>query len=266
MNDIMVFSNPRFGQVRTSGSIDEPIFCASDVCKALGYTNGRKAVADHCDVRDVTKRDTPTVSGLQSMTYVNESGLYALIFSSRLDQAQEFKYWVTSEVLPSIRKHGTYMTEATIEKVMNDPDSWITLLQTLKEERQQRKIAESKVAMLEEVTKEQAPKVVFADAVCGSNDLILIRDLAKLIQQNGVNIGEKRLYQWMRDNGYLSAYGSNYNRPMQRYVEQGLFYVKEDVHSENGVMRMHFVTKVTGKGQTYFVNKFLKRGNDMFLS
>lgn len=262
MSDIKVFNNPQFGAVRTAGTAQEPIFCAVDICRALGYINGRDAISRHCDEGDVVKHDTPTVSGVQPMTFVTESGLYSLIFGSKLESAKEFKHWVTSEVLPSIRKHGAYMTTATIEKVMNDPDSWIKLLQTLKEERQQRQLAESKSALLEEVTKEQAPKVLFADAITGSRTNILIRDLAKLIQQNGYNIGEKRLFEWLRSNGYLCTSGQNYNKPMQRYVEQGIFFIKEGTHSENGILKSNFTTMVTGKGQQYFINKFISQQNN----
>lgn len=264
MADIQIFNNPRFGEVRIANNGEEPLFCAMDLCRALGYANGRKAVADHCDEWDVTKRDTPTknqwdVEVMQRMTYVNESGMYALVLGSKLQSAKEFKRWLTKDVLPTIRKHGIYATEATIDSIIADPDNGIKLLTALKEERQQRKLAEDKVALLEEVTRVQAPKVVFADAVTGSQTNILIRDLAKLIQQNGYNIGEKRLYQWLRDNGYLCTYGQNYNKPMQRYVEQGLFFIKEGAHTENGVMTSNFTTMVTGKGQQYFINKFINQ-------
>lgn len=267
MSDIRIFNHPQFGDIRTTGTPDNPEFCAMDLCRALGYTNGRKALADHVDTPSVTKRDAWVVTGkkadgtdavrLTPVSFVDEAGMYSLVLGSKLPQAKEFRRWVTSEVLPSIRKHGAYMTTATIEKVMSDPDSWIRLLQEIKEERQQRQIAESKAALLEEVTKEQAPKVAFADAITGSDTNILIRDLAKLIQQNGYAIGEKRLFQWLRDNGYLCTSGQNYNKPMQRYVEQGIFFIKEGTHSENGVLKSNFTTMVTGKGQQYFINKFV---------
>lgn len=251
MNDIQIFNHPQFGSIRTTGTPDNPEFCAMDVCKALGYSNGRDAVAKHVDADDVAKRDTiDTIGRNQLLTYVNESGMYALVLGSKLKEAKKFKHWVTSEVLPSIRKHGAYMTETTIDSIIADPDNGIRLLMALKEERQQRKLAEAKI-------KEQAPKVVFADAITGGNTNILIRDLAKLICQNGYEIGEKRLYQWMRDNGYLCTSGQNYNKPMQRYIEQGLFFIKEGTHSENGVLKSNFTTLVTGKGQQYFINKFL---------
>lgn len=262
MLDVRTYHHDVFGNIRVAGTQSNPEFCAADVCHALGYTNGRKAVADHCDNRDVTKRDTPTKNQwgtevVQQLTYINESGLYSLILASKLPQAKQFKYWVTADVLPSIRKHGAYITDTTIESIIADPDNGIKLLMALKEERQQRQLAESKAALLEEVTKSQAPKVLFADAITGTTTNILIRDLAKLIQQNGYDIGEKRLYQWLRDKGYLCTSGQNYNKPMQRYVEQGLFFIKEGSHSENGVLKSNFTTMVTGKGQQYFINKFI---------
>lgn len=267
MNDIQIFSHPQFGEIRTAGTSEQPEFCAMDLCKALGYKNGRDALAKHVDYPDVAKRDIGVVTGKKSdgtdavqnveASFVNESGMYALIFGSKLPQAKEFKHWVTSEVLPSIRKHGAYMTETTIDSIIADPDNGIRLLTALKEERQQRKLAESKAALLEQVTKEQAPKVAFADAITGGKTNILIRDLAKLICQNGYEIGEKRLYQWMRDSGYLCTSGQNYNKPKQRYIESGLFFLKEGTHSENGVLKSNFTTLVTGKGQQYFINKFI---------
>lgn len=267
MDNIQIFNHPKFGSIRTAGTPNNPEFCAMDICKALGFTNGRKAVSDHVDTPDVTKRYIGVVTGKRAdgtdamqniaFSFVNESGLYSLILGSKLPQAKQFKHWVTSEVLPSIRKHGAYLTKAAIEEALNDPESWIKILTALKEERQQRQLAESKAQLLEEVTKEQAPKVVFADAITGSNTNILIRDLAKLICQNGYEIGEKRLFQWMRDNGYLCTSGQNYNKPMQRYIEQGLFFIKEGSHSENGVLKSNFTTLVTGKGQQYFINKFI---------
>lgn len=267
MSSIQIFNHPQFGSIRTTGTPEDPEFCAMDLCRVLGYSNGRDALAKHVDTPDVAKRDAWVVTGkkadgtdakrLTSISFVNESGLYSLILGSKLPQARQFKHWVTSEVLPSIRRHGAYATEATIDSIIADPDNGIRLLQALKDEREQRRLAESKANLLEEVTREQAPKVAFAEAITGSKTNILIRDLAKLIQQNGYNIGEKRLYQWLRDNGYLCTSGQNYNKPMQRYIEQGIFFLKEGSHSENGVLHANFTTMVTGKGQQYFINKFV---------
>ena len=141
--EIQLFNSPQFGQVRAAGTAEDPVFCAADICRALGYTNGRKAVLDHCDEGDVTKRDTPTSSGTQSMTFVNESGLYALIFGSKMESAKQFKKWVTSEVLPTIRKTGAYATTEVMERAMNDPDYAIRVFQQIKDLRQQNQMLDS---------------------------------------------------------------------------------------------------------------------------
>lgn len=269
MSNIQIFNHPQFGSIRTTGTPDNPEFCAMDLCKALGYKNGRDAVAKHVDEWDVAKRDTPTKNQwgaevIQRISYVNESGMYALVLGSTLPEAKSFKRWITSEVLPSIRKHGAYMTETTIEEVMNDPDSWIKLLQTLKEERQQRQLAESKAQLLEEVTKEQAPKVAFADAVLSSPDSILVGELAKILCQHGYKTGEIRLYEKLRRDGYLCSSGSDYNMPMQRYLEMGLFEVTKGTRSGNGgIMHTTRTTKVTPKGQMYFINKYIDQAETL---
>lgn len=254
MTDIQIFSNPQFGEIRTlANEANEPLFCAADVCKALGYTNPRKAVADHVDEGDVTKRDTPTTSGVQTMTFVNESGLYSLIFGSKLDSAKVFKKWVTSEVLPTIRKHGVYATPQTIDSLLADPDNAIKVFQTLKKERQLRIAAETKI-------KEDAPLVGFANALLTAKTSCLIGELAKIISQNGYAIGQNRLFEWLRDNGYLGKHGERRNIPNQQYVEMGLFEIKKGVRSGNdGVLHETKTPKITIKGQKYFINKFLNR-------
>jgi len=257
MNDIQVFNSEQFGKIRTAGTAQEPIFCAADICRALGYSNGRKAISDHCDEGDVTKRDTPTSSGVQSMTFVNESGMYSLIFGSKLESAKQFKKWVTSDVLPSIRKHGMYATEATVESMLNDPENAILMLQAYQRERKERLAAQQQVEKLEAQAIEDKPKIIYADAVKGSTSSCLIGELAKMIAQNGYPIGEKRLFQWLRDNHYLCAYGERFNQPYQQYIEQGLFTMKQNVFSVDGEMRTRNTTKVTGKGQIYFINKFI---------
>lgn len=257
MNDIQVFNNPQFGAVRTAGTAQEPIFCAADICRALGYNNGRDAISRHCDEGDVVKHDTPTKSGVQTMTFVTESGLYSLIFGSKLESAKQFKKWVTSDVLPSIRKHGMYATEATVESMLNDPENAILMLQAYQKERKERLAAQQQVEKLEAQAIEDKPKIIYADAVKGSTSSCLIGELAKMIAQNGYPIGEKRLFQWLRDHHYLCAYGERFNQPYQQYIEQGLFTMKQNVFSVDGEMRTRNTTKVTGKGQIYFINKFI---------
>lgn len=242
MNELRVFNNPQFGEVRTMGTSSDPLFCAADICRALGYTNPRQAVAQHCEEDDVTKRDTIDNLGRnQVVTYVTESGMYALIFGSRLESARRFKHWVTSEVLPAIRKNGQYTGENISRK-----DLAILIIKS-EEERE----------ALERKINADHPKVVFADAIVGSKSSCLIAELAKMITQNGYEIGQNRLFQWMRDNHYLGTTGEYYNIPCQRYLEQGLFELKKHVHSEDGKMVTTVTPKVTGKGQQYFINKFL---------
>ena len=258
MNDIQVFNNEQFGAIRTAGTAQEPIFCAADFCRALGYNIGRDAISRHCDEGDVVKHDTPTKSGVQNMTFVTESGLYSLIFGSKLERAKQFKKWVTSDVLPSIRKHGMYATEATVESMLNDPENAILMLQAYQKERKERMAAQQQVEKLEAQAIEDKPKIIYADAVKGSTTSCLIGELAKMIAQNGYPIGEKRLFQWLRDHHYLCAYGERFNQPYQQYIEQGLFTMKQNVFSVDGEMRTRNTTKVTGKGQIYFINKFIR--------
>lgn len=249
MNDLQIFNNSEFGQVRTLEDSGVVLFCGSDVAKALGYTNPSKALSDHC--RGVTKRYTPTNSGTQEMSFIPESDLYRLVFGSKLPTAEKFTDWVTSEVLPSIRRHGLYATAGTVEKMLEDPDTAIKLLTTLKEERAARRA-------LEEQAEANAPKVLFADAVSCSRTSILIGELATLLRQNGVSTGQKRLFHYLRSHGYLCSQGERYNLPTQRSMERGWFEVKETTNVlPDGCIRVNRTTKVTGKGQQYFINLFL---------
>lgn len=248
MNELQIFQNEQFGMIRTAGTAEEPLFCASDVCRALGYTNGRKAISDHCDEGDVTKRDTPTSSGVQLMTFVNESGLYSLIFGSKLESARQFKRWVTSEVLPAIRKSGSYVAKKLSRK---------ELAQMVLQQEEEMEMLRLENLRKDERIEEQKPKVVFADAIVGSKTSCLIGELAKLLTQNGFEIGQNRLFAWMRNNHYLGTVGEFYNIPCQKYLEMGLFELKKNVHSQNGQMVTTITPKVTGKGQQYFINKFL---------
>ena len=249
MNEIQIFSNPDFGEVRTIEENGAVLFCGSDAAKALGYTNPSKALSDHC--KGVTKRYTPTKSGTQEMSFIPESDLYRLVFSSKLPTAEKFTDWVTSEVLPTIRRHGMYATPDTVEKMLADPDTTIKLLETIKQERTARQALEIKVEA-------DRPKVLFADAVSASHTSILIGDLAKLLRQNGVDIGQNRLFRFLRENGYLCSSGERYNLPTQRSMDRGWFQVKETtINQPDGSIRVTRTVKVTGRGQQYFINLFL---------
>lgn len=250
MQAIQIFNNPSFGNVRVAGTEVNPLFCLADVCKALGLS--AKGVNQR--LGDEVISNYPIADSLgrtQQALFVNEDGLYDVILDSRKPEAKQFRKWITSEVLPTIRKHGAYMADNIIEKTLSDPDYLIQLATTLKQERQQRIEAERKVAAAQ-------PAVTFTQAVSGSASSCLIGELAKLINQNGYPIGERRLFKWLRENGYLGTKGERYNIPNQRYIEQGLFELKKGTRSgNNGVMHTTITSKVTGKGQVYFVNKFL---------
>lgn len=248
MNDLKIFENKEFGEIRTIIENGEPWFVGKDVAEILGYSNPRKAVIDHVDEEDkmdgVTIRDS--IGRKQIPVLINESGLYSLILSSKLPNAKEFKKWVTSEILPSIRKNGGYIAG---QETMSDDELMARALQ----------VAQNKILERDKQIETMKPKAIFADAVAASHTSILIGDLAKLISQNGVNIGQKRLFKWLRDNGYLiKREGSDRNMPTQRSMEMKLFEVKEStISNPDGSVRITRTPKVTGKGQQYFVNKFL---------
>ena len=251
-SQITVFASDKFGDVRIVQIGNEPWFVGKDICDILGYQNGSRDINRHVDEEDRQNYQNGTFESNRGLTIINESGVYALILSSKLPQAKEFKRWVTHEVLPSIRKHGAYLTDNALEEALTSPDFLIKLATQLKEEKEARLEAEKKI-------EEQKPKVIFADAVSASKTSILIGDLAKLIRQNGVEVGQKRLFEWLRQNGWLMKSGNSKNMPTQRGMEMKLFEVKEGSYVDsNGVNVVTKTTKVTGKGQQYFVNIFLK--------
>ncbi len=252
MNELKIFKNENFGKVRTLVIDEEPWFVGKDVAVILGYTNTPKAIKDHVDDEDKLIERIVISGQNRDVILINESGLYSLILSSKMPKAKEFKRWVTSEVLPSIRKHGAYMTNETLEKAITSPDFIIKLATKLKEEMTKRE-------ELENEKKLNAPKVKFADAVATSNTSILVGELAKILKQNGVDIGQQRLFSWLRDNGYLiKRKGLDWNMPTQKSMELGLFEIKETVVPHlDGHASINRTTKVTGKGQQYIINKFL---------
>lgn len=247
MNDLQIFENSEFGTVRTVVVNDEPMFCLADVCRVMDIANAGNVKA-RLNPKGVHIMDTLTNGGIQEMSFITESNLYKVIFQSRKPNAEKFTDWVTTEVLPSIRKHGMY----AVDDLINNPDLAIKAFTALKEEKERNRA-------LQEDNDRMRPKEVFADAVATSHTSILIGDLAKLLKQNGVDIGQKRLFIWMRDNGYLiKRKGSDWNMPTQKSMELGLFEVKEStVNNPDGSVRINKTTKVTGKGQQYFINKFL---------
>lgn len=261
MSNLQLF-NFEGNRVRTLKINDEPYFVGKDVASILGYSNTRDALNKHVDSEDkntVAIHDGIT-RGNPNQVVINESGLYSLILSSKMPNAKRFKRWVTSEVLPAIRKHGAYMTDEKIEEVLTDPDTIIKLATQLKDERQQRLIEQQLRRDAESQVREMKPKALFADSVATSESTVLVGELAKIIRGNGVDIGATRLFRWMREHGYLiNRKGSDWNMPTQRAMDLGLFKIKETtINHSNGTTSISKTPKVTGKGQQYFINKFLK--------
>lgn len=373
MNNIQVFNNPEFGEIRTVEINNEPWLVGKDVAEVLGYTDTFGAMKKHVDQDDKLVCQIDSAGQKRDATVINESGLYSLVLSSKLPTAKKFKRWVTSEVLPSIqkhekegatdiaiqtarcvmetpitiiggvacyekdgtaylklenvarglgfttvatsgnevvrwtrvegylsemgvptcgrhgyipenvfyrlamkakneaaekfqafiadevipsiRKHGAYMTPETLEKMVLTPDFGIRLLTELKAEQDKRKALEATV-------EEQKPHVLFSNAVSASKTTILIGALAKLLKQNGIDIGQNRLFEWLRQNGFLIKHGDNRNMPTQRAMEMGLFEVKESCHfNPSGYNVVTKTPVVTGKGQCYFINRFLGKQN-----
>lgn len=245
-NGITIFNDERFGEIRTAGTADNPMFCLADICRVLDLRT--QDVKKRLDEKGVDSINTLTNGGEQMMLFVNEKNLYKVIMRSDKPQAEPFQDWVCGEVLPSIRKTGSY-------SIQNLSRKELALMVIQAEEENERLALENK---------QQKPKVVFADAIVGSQSSCLIGELAKIITQNGHKIGQNRLFEWLRKNHFLGTTGEYYNIPNQKYVEQGLFEIKKTSHSENGVMKTTSTPKVLPKGQLYFVNLFLKNDISLF--
>lgn len=254
MDNLQVFHNDAFGDVRTVVREGEPWFVAADVCKALEIANPSDALSrldtDEKMTLDSTEGHSGKRGGAQSLNIINEPGLYSLVLGSRKPEARVFKRWITHEVIPAIRRHGVYATPEAVEKLLGDPDFAIQTFTALKREREERLRLEGKVA-------EDAPKVLFAESVQTSQQTILIGELAKILKQNGLDIGQNRLFARLRHEGYLCSRGEAYNLPTQHAMALGLFAIKKTtVTNPDGTVRVTRTTKVTGKGQVYFINKY----------
>lgn len=255
MNGIQVFNNPAFGEIRTAGTPEKPLFCLADVCKVVELTNP-SSVKSRLEDEDVQLIDLHALNGGQEIvgnhiaTFVTESGFYEVILFSGSPKVKPFRKWVTREVLPSIRKTGSFTSLV--------PQTFSQALMLAAKQQEQIERQQKAIEAKDKKIAEDAPKVVFSDAVVGSKSSCLIGELAKILTQNGYKIGQNRLFDKLREEGYLGRSGEYYNIPNQKYVEQGLFELKKTTHSENGVMKSSVTPKVTGKGQQFFINKYLK--------
>ena len=250
MNQLTIFSNEEFGTIRAIEKDGEPWFVGKDVASILGYAKPLNALSMHVDGDDSLKQGlTDSIGRNQETIFINESGVYALIFGSKLPRAKEFKRWVTNKVLPAIRKHGVYMTDSKAYDLLHNEDSLADLLLQAGEQLKQKNI----------IIEEMRPKAIFADAVSASNQTILVGELAKILRQNGVvGMGQNRLFETLRNRGYLiKGNRSDKNMPTQRSLEMGLFEIKETaVTHSDGHVTVNKTPKVTGKGQQYFINLF----------
>ena len=248
-NDLKTFTNDQFGSLRTVTINNEPWFVAADVCRALEISNPHDAIK-RLDEDEKSGVDLTDPHGrMQNTNVVSEPGLYSLVLGSRKPEARQFKRWITHDVIPAIRSHGGYLTPELTEQVLSDPDTIIRLATDLKKERSARVAAEQRIAL-------DAPKVLFADAVSSSQDDIPISELAKFLKQNGVDTGRNRLFDTLRADGYIQKFSTE---PTQKAMELGLFRIVERTHLDpDGSSRLCRTTKVTGKGQLYFVQRYVK--------
>jgi len=243
--------NFEHNEVRTILVNDEPYFVGKDVANILGYRNGSRDINRHVDEEDRQNYQNGTFESPRGLTIINESGLYSLILSSKLPNAKKFKRWVTSEVLPAIRKHGAYLTDQKAYDITHNPNSLADLLLQAGEQLKQKDL----------IIQEMQPKALFSDAVRGSGNSCLVKELATILKQNGIDIGQNRLFDWLRDNGYLCQDGRRKNHPTQRSLDLKVMEVREHLRTNSqGVLVTKFTPLITGKGQLYFVNKFL--GNE----
>lgn len=257
-NKMQVFSHETFGDIRTIMINDTSWFVGKDVACILGYADPNKALSMHVDPEDKLNDKTALSLGQRGGWLINESGLYNLVLSSELPKAREFKRWVTSEILPSLRKHGMYAKD----ELLDNPDLLISVATALKEEREKTKqLTDLTAAQAKEIAAAR-PKVVFADAVANAESTILVGELAKLLRQNGIKTGTNRLFAWLRANGYLMSRGNSYNCPTQSAMEKELFIIKESTYQKHdGKTEISRTPLVTGKGQQYFINLFLDQQN-----
>lgn len=252
MNALKIFENKEFGEIRVIEKDNEPWFIGKDVAEILGYSNPRDAIYKHVEFEDKGVAKCDTLGGSQELTVINESGLYSLILSSKLPGAKKFKQWVTSEVLPSIRRNGGYIAN---QENLSDSELMAKALlvaqNTINNKNKQLEEAHKKIEA-------DSGKVLFAECVESSKSSILVGELAKILKQNGIDIGQNRLFKWLRHNKYLiSRRGTDFNMPTQTSMNMGLFEIKETTISHSdGHTTVSKTPKVTGKGQIYFINKF----------
>jgi anti-repressor protein len=254
MNQLHIFKNSDFGEIRTLAIDNEPWFVGRDVAEILGYKNISDTLTKHVDSEDKGVAKCDTLGGLQDMTIINESGLYSLVLSSKMPEAKKFKRWVTTEILPAIRKHGAYMIDSVLEQAVSDPDFMIGLLTNLKDEKEKRQLAE-------ETNEKNKPKVLMAETMLASKESKDVGILSTKLQEMGIkNMGRNNLYKYFRDHGYVIKSGERRNLPTQRSIDLGIMDTDTRPYFRNDEIFYEDKTKITPKGFEYFINKFNQEG------
>lgn len=264
MDNLKVFENDEFGQLSVIVKNNKEYIEAIEVATILGYSNPRDAINRHCDKDGVVFSDVGVVTGFRkdnsqafqvvTKKFIDEGNLYRLIIKSKLPSAKRFEKWIMDEVLPSLRKHGAYMSEEVINKTLDDPDFIIEMATKLKYEREQRRLLQEKAEHLEASITIDKPYTNFGKSIATSSDAITIGQFAKVLNNNNINIGRNRLFSILRDNGYLIKCGKDKNMPKQVYVKQGLFQVSEQIVRTVEGELLTATTLITGKGQMYFLD------------
>ena len=261
MNDISIFKNESFGEVRVAGTPEKPLFCLADICKAVELQNP-SSVKSRLDADDTQLIDLHALNpnldivGNSMATFITEAGFYDVLLFSSSPKVKPFRKWITKEVLPSIRKTGSY----SVQQLYEIPQSFSEALMLAAKQAQQIEEQQKQLEAKDEQIRQDAPRVLFSKAVETAKRSCLVSELAKILRQNGVDMGQNRLFEWMRKNGYLCSKGQYYNQPTQKAMELGRFELKQTaINKPDGSVLVSTTTKVTGAGQVYFVNKFLNR-------
>ena len=270
MNDLKIFNNMEFGNVRAAEIDGKSYAVGVDVARALEYAKPSQAVIDHC--RGIRKLGIPSAKGIQETNMIPESDIYRLIIKAAdqsrnpeiKEKATRFEKWIFEDVLPSIRRHGAYITTSKLEELMNDPRAWAKMLTTIAEEREEKERLQIDNKHLEQRIEIDKPKVIFADAVSVADDSILVGELPKILKGNGIDIGQNRLFEQLRQAGFLiKRNATDHNMPTQKSMELDLFRIKETaVTHSDGHVTISKTAKVTGVGQQFFVNYFLSQKGD----
>lgn len=256
MNEIVIFENPEFGKVRVISVEDKPYFCGTDVAKALGYAIPTKAVNTHC--KGVSKIETPTRGGKQEMIFIPESDVYRLVMRSKLPDAEQFQDWVVEEVLPSIRKSGGYISG---QEQMSDLElvskAFLVVNRQLEERNKTIALQDQEIEKQKKKIEKLEPKAKFADAIGSADNCISVGEMAKLLCQNGFQTGQRRLFDRLRNEGYIMRNAQGRYIPMQMSMNLGIMRIEESLWVFDNKAISIPTIRITPKGKQYFINRYV---------